>query len=41
MIFAIQCSPLSLAGRNFIFLICDGSIRDDGRKFRQERIYLF
>ena len=41
MVFTIQCSTLSLAGRNFIFLICDGSIRDLGGKFRQKEIYLF
>ena len=29
------------AGRNFIFLIRDGSIQDLGRKCRQKRIYLF
>ena len=37
----IQCSPVSLAGRNLIFLKYDGSIRDLGGKFRQKRIYLF
>ena len=28
MVFTIQCSTLSPSGRKFIFLICDGSIRD-------------
>ena len=37
----IQCSTLSRAGFNFIFLICDGSIWDLGGKFRQKQIYLF
>ena len=32
---------LSLAGRNLILLICDGSIRHLGGKFRQKLIYLF
>ena len=41
MFFTIQCSTLSLAGRNFIFLICDGSIRDLEGKFRQKQIDLF
>ena len=40
MVFTVQCSTQSLAGRISIFLICDGSIRHLGGKFRQKRIYL-
>ena len=31
MVFAIQCSTLFIAGRDFIFLICDGSKVNLGR----------
>ena len=37
----IKCSPVSLVGRNLIFLKRNGSIRDLGGKFRQKQIYLF
>ena len=40
-IFTKQCTTLSLAGRRFIFLMCNGLIPDLGGKFRQKRIYLF
>ena len=40
-IFTKQCTTLSLVGRRFIFLMCNGLIRDLGGKFRQKRIYLF
>ena len=41
IVFTKLCSTLSLAGRRFIFLGCNGLIRDLGGKFRQKRIYLF
>ena len=40
-VFVIQSSTLSLTGSQFIFLKCDGSIWDLGRKFRQNEYICF
>ena len=40
-VFAMQYSPLSLAGSQFAFLKCDGSIWDLGGKFRQNEFVCF